>query len=967
MAPVPSEAPVADPAATSTDRAISFGLFRLLPGQRLLLENDKQVRLGSRALDILIALVERPGEVVGKDELIARAWPSTHVDESNLKFQVSALRRTLGDGNRYLTTIPGRGYSFVASVRLVEEASAAAPAQAVTTAHPNNLPAQLTRLVGRADVVERLTAQLPRQRLLTIVGLGGIGKTSVALAVAERLLPAYEHGIWLVDLAPLGDPRLVPSTVATVLDLEVRAENPLPGLIGSLSGKKALLVLDNCEHVIEAAAALATAILKGAPEVHILATSREPLRVEAERIVRLPPLANPPASTNLTAAEALAFPAVRLFVERATASLDAFQLSDADAPFVIDICRRLDGLPLALEFAAARVEALGVRNLAAHLDEGLRLLTTGRRTAVPRHRTLTATLDWSYQLLTEAEQIFLRRLAIFAGGFTLQAASAVIVDAPLTENGTAEPVAELVAKSLVAADVSGADPRFRLLDTTRAYALEKLVESREANSIGRRHAEYYRDLVEGGAGDTPAIDDCGACAAEINNIRAALAWAFGAEGDTSIGVALAVASVPLWFEKSLLTECRGWVENALRRADAVGRGPHREMVLQYALGYSLMFAQGMNDRARAALTRAGEIAERLADLDYHLRALAGLAAICHRLQDFFGAVALGRRAEEVVKASSDPIVLSTADWILGASLQLLGEYTEALTYAQRTYARTAAPAVRRAHIARLGRDSFISAGATMALIRWVQGRPDQSAQTAQDVLAAAEAGKHPVSLCLALTWCGCMIPLRLGDLATAQSSVARLKEHAQSHGLSAYYANGLCFEGQLATKQGDLAAAQQLFHTGLKRLQQTQSETLYTTFLSGMAEVLMMLGQFSESLAAADEAVQRTERSNAFWWMPEALRIKGEALLLSENADATAGEGHFLRALDLAHRQAALSWELRTATGLARLRRDQNRIGEARLLLSSVYGRFTEGFGTADLTAAKEMIDHLAEQTSPPV
>ncbi len=210
------------------------------------------------------------------------------------------------------------------------------------------------------------------------------------------------------------------------------------------------------------------------------------------------------------------------------------------------------------------------------------------------------------------------------------------------------------------------------------------------------------------------------------------------------------------------------------------------------------------------------------------------------MQDYHGAVALGRRAEEAVKASSDPIALATADWILGASLQLLGEYAEALTYAQRTYVRTAVPVVRRAHIARLGRDSFISAGSTVALIHWVLGRPEQSAQTARDVLADAEAGDHPVSLCLALTWCGCIIPLRRGELQIAQRSIARLKDHAQSHGLSGYYANALCFEGQLSAKQGDVKAAERLLRAGLNNLQQTQSETLYTVFLNALAEVLMM-------------------------------------------------------------------------------------------------------------------------------
>ena len=346
------------------------------------------------------------------------------------------------------------------------------------------------------------------------------------------------------------------------------------------------------------------------------------------------------------------------------------------------------------------------------------------------------------------------------------------------------------------------------------------------------------------------------------------------------------------------------------------------MVLQYALGCSLMFAQGMNDRAYAALTKASELAERHAAFDYQLRTLAGLAAMHQRFQDFQGAVAFGRQAEKVVTGSSDPIALATVDYILGSSLQFLGEYAEALTYAQRNYVRAAIPAVRRAHVARLGRDSFISAGCTVAIIHWAQGLPDGSAKIAQNVLADAEAGNHPFSLCMALAFCGSMISLRRGDLETAQRSIARLQELTQSHGLSGDYAHGLCFEGQLAAKRGDVAAAERLLRTGLKILQQNPNETFYTIFLTGLAEVLMTAAQLEESFAAADEALQRSERSNALWWMPEALRIKGEALLLCKG-DTSAAEDHFCRSLDLAYRQGALSWELRTAMSLARLRRSR--------------------------------------------
>ncbi len=943
-----------DPA---TERAISFGPYHLLPARRLLLEGDKAVRLGSRALDILIALVERAGELVGKDELMARVWPNTFVEEGNLKFQIGALRRTLGDGNRYLVNVPGRGYCFVAPVALAD-GPRQSPPQAAATEHAHNLPAQLTRLVGRADIVSRLAGLLPRQRFLTIVGPGGIGKTSVALAVAEALIPAYDDGVWLIDLAPLADPRLVPSALAAALGLAIRSDNPLPNVIAFLRDKQMLLVLDSCEHQIEAAANLAVGILRGAPRVNILATSREPLRGEGERVYRLSPLSNPPASARLTAAEALGFPAVQLFVERATANLGEFALSDADAPVAVDICRKLDGIPLAIEFAAARVEAFGVHGVAARLDERLRLLTSGRRTAAPRHRTLSATLDWSYQLLTDAEQRVLCRLAIFAGGFTLDAAGAVAADATSPESEIIDRVAELVAKSLVAADLGGAEPRLRLLEITRAYALTKLVESGETDALGRRHAAYYRDLLEAALNSSAGSDAAAAYAPEIDNIRAALTWAFAPGDDGSIGVALAAASAPTWLEMSLLTECHGWMGKALDLLDAADRGARREMVLQTAFGLSLMFTEGTSSRARAALTRASELAEILHDPDYQLRALAGLASFCSRLEDFQGALALGRQAEAIAKGLADPVALSTADCMLNISLFFLGDYAQASTYAKRANRRIT-PGTQWADIVRSGVDHSTWTRCLAAHILWVEGLLDQSAQTTRDLLADAEAADHPVSLCYALIWCGCPISLRLGDLETAEHSIHRLKDHAEEHALSSYYACGLGFEGQLSAKRADLADAERLIRASLGGLRQAQYEILYTPFLSGLAEVLAAAGDLDDGLAVADEALQRTERNNAFWWMPEALRIKGDVMLLSHKADPTVAEDHFRRSLDLARRQGALSWELRTAMSLARLQRDQGCRREALDLLTSVHGRFTEGFGTADLQAAKLLLDEL--------
>ena len=665
-------------ASASSGTAFAFGPFRLLSARRLLLEGDKQVRLGGRAFDILTTLVERAGEVVGKEELIARAWPAMFVEEANLKIQVSALRRALGDGqgdNRYVVTVVGRGYNFVAPIRK-DEPPRASPSPTIAPAARHNLPFATTRMIGREEIVTTLVAQLSRRRLVTVVGPGGIGKTTVGLAVAERMIGAYEHGVWLVDLAPLRDPGLVPSAVATVLGLQIRTGDPLPALVVALRDNRILLMLDNCEHVIHAVAALAAVVLSGTSGVNILATSREPLRVPGEHVHRLGPLNTPEPSPGLTATEAAAFPAVQLFVERATAIVEDFALTDANAALVVAICRRLDGLPLAIEFAAPRVEALGVEGLATRLDDSLRrLLGAQRRAAMPRHRTMRAVVDWSYGLLSQDEQRFFRALGIFAGGFNVEAAAAVAMDAATTGADAIVRLADLVAKSLVVADASGTKPRFRLLDTTRAYAIEQLDANGERARLAHRHAEYYRDLFE----RAEAVSEVRTAAEwlaeygpEIDNLRAGLDWAFSPGGDGSIGVALATAAVPLWMHLSLLEERRSRAKQALG-ALGTEANPRQEMRLHDALGKSASEAPEME----AAYTKELYIAESLEDAEYQLRALHGLY-FCHSANGrYSAALRFAQRFHDLAIRKPDANARVLGERMMGAAKHFLGDQISA--------------------------------------------------------------------------------------------------------------------------------------------------------------------------------------------------------------------------------------------------------------------------------------------------
>jgi predicted ATPase/DNA-binding winged helix-turn-helix (wHTH) protein len=941
------------------EQAVSFGPYRLLAAQRLLLERDRPVRLGSRAFEILTALVERAGEVVGKEELIARAWPQTFVEEANLKIQVSTLRRALGDGqggNRYVITVPGRGYNFVAPVRR-EEASRAASAQPAPSTTPHNLPFAVTRMIGRDDAVATLVTRFSRERLVTIVGPGGIGKTTVALAVAERMMANYEHGVWLVDLAPLGDPRLVPSAVATVLGLEIRTEDPLAAVVAAVRDNRMLLLLDNCEHVIEAAAGVAVAILSGAPGVSILATSREPLGVAGEREYRLAPLNISQESSRLTVTEAAAFPAVQLFVERASAIVEDFALTDANATVVVEICRRLDGLPLAIEFAAPRVEVLGVEGLSARLDDSLQLLGTRRRRTVPRHRTMRAVFDWSYGLLSGDEQLFFRALGIFKGVFTVEAAAAVATDAAKTRIDAIDRLADLVAKSLVVADVSGTKPRFRLLDTTRAYAIEKLDESGERERLARCHVEYYRNLferAEGEAGTRPTGEWLADYAVEIDNVRTALDWAFSPGGDGSIGVALTAAAVPLWTRLSLLQERGSRAKQALGALETGGtRDPREEMRLHAALGASAAEAPEMG----AAFTKVLDIAERLGDSEYQLRALHGLYFYHSGSGRYRVALSFAQRFHDLALSGSDLNDQLFGERMIGTAEHLVGDQIEARRHLEQVLTHSAASDQRR-DVIRFQTDLRVAARAFLARVLWLQGFSDQAVRTAETSIEEAQATGYAMSLCYALGMAACPIALWVGNLADAARYTRILLDHSRQHGMPLWSEFAARFQRQVVLKGGDVDAGSRPLDTALDEIVQPNAGFRYFTGVTELAEALAHAERIAEALALVEAGIEQSEGG---WLTPELLRLKGELFLLqSTPAVAETAEDLFRQALDASRRQEMLSWQLRAATSLARLLLKQGRHADAIAGLKPVYGRFTEGFGTADLIAAKQLLDELS-------
>lgn len=937
-----------------TVRTISFGAFRLVPARRVLLDGERPVQLGSRALEILIAVTERPGELFGKDELLARAWPGLNVVEGNLKFQVASLRRALGDGRdgrRFIEASPGQGYRFVADVIVDESADPAFEAPVQPVKQNNNLPARLGSLVGRDELIARLLERRGRDRLLTIVGPGGIGKTSVAIALAERLTEAYPDGTWLADLIRVSDQTGVPAAVASTLGVTGDPERLTAVIVEALRDKRMLIVLDNCAHVVDAAARLAGAILRTAPGIDIVATSREPLQVEGEHIQRLQPLESPPSGLSMNAQAALRFPAVQLFVERAAEQSD-FALTDQDTSAVSEICRKLDGIPLAIELAAARIGTLGLHGLLARLDDCMTLLSGGRRTAMPRHRTLRATIDWSYNLLTPAEQTLFKRLAVFAGGFNLAASAAVAGEAGSRPSETDQLVFELVDKSLVMAEAAGEEPRFRLLDTTRIYALERLSEADDSDAIFQRHARFYAELLE--RASDPTAELC--IASETDNVRAALQWSFGPGGDVTLGVRLAASAVPLWMSVSALVNDQVWIEKAIAALEQAGlQGTRQEMFLQEALGNAIQFSRGATADGYRALDRALELARQIGEVEDEIRT-THVKWLCHiRVGEIRAALDLAQRAASLASSTCDTAVKQTAERMLGISFVYAGNLAAASK--QLTYLAPPDPRTRSLYNRRFGFDQWVIGHNQRAFLFFLQGFPERAAREAQQAIEEARELGDDVMLCVALRWAGCALALRLGNLDACRRYAELLVSVSARCSLAEYRAFGIAVQAVLRLKASATQTSIEQVRQALAYWRETRWH-IYG-FLSEFAEDFAEAGCLAEICSLNDEALEGAERNQELWAMPELLRLKGE-LLLRSGAAAHAPKAWFDRALALARTQGALAWELRAAMSIARLQERHGQTDQARTSLRDVCDRFTEGFGSGDLVQAKKLLNEMA-------
>jgi predicted ATPase/DNA-binding winged helix-turn-helix (wHTH) protein len=941
----------------------SFGPFRLNAAERRLERNDEAVVIGSRSLDILIALVERAGEILSRRELIARVWPGIVVEEANLRVHIAGLRRALGDGKvgaRYIANVPGRGYSFVAPVQWDGTAARALPATDSVSRQPGQgLPPRLTRMVGRAETVAELSALLRSHRFVSVVGAGGMGKTTVAVAVAHALLDDFENAVFFVDLSTLTDAALLPFSIASALGFHAPAQaaDPMAGLLAFLGGRRLAVVLDCCEHVIAAAAAAVERLFSEAPQIHLLVTSREALRVGGEHVYLLRPLEIPPPGAGLTARDALASPAVQLFMERAAASGHRLPLSDDDADIIADMCRRLDGIALAIELGASRVGVHGIRGTADLLDGDLKLAWHGRRSAAPRHQTLQAMLDWSYHLLPEWDRRVFCRLSVFVGTFALEGAQAVAADAEMDGLEVAGALANLVDKSLVSTAAGEAPLLFRLLDTTRAYAAARLASRGEADQIARSHASYYAEKLRVEAIDATTFRgrNFSAHAPHVGNVRAAIAWSFSSRGDRTMAVQLAARSAPLFLGLGLLGECQQWCEPGLAAMDDRDRGTRVELALCEALAISAIFIHGSGSKARAAIQRGLELADALSESRHKLHLLGVLHKFLTWQGDFRGAHEVAERCLETARSIGNDHDIAKAHWYLGDLHHLLGDQKKAQRHCELGFERAplAVPA---------DNDFFHNqrAWTRMVLARtlWLRGLPGRAARLVREAIDEAEQSGHPVTFAACFLF-ACTMSLWCGDLTEAAERLDRISAHVAKYSLKPFEPLGIALKAELEIARGEPASGVSLLRNARDALQaQYSSQALY--FNRALAEGLVQIGDCDEALATIDAALAWAEQAGGAFDVPYLLRVKGQILLSSPSGSTEAAEQVLLQSLTVAREQSALSWELRAAITLARLWAGQGRAHAAVQLLLGVYQQFTEGFPTADLKTAAQLLEQLA-------
>lgn len=887
------------PPHSRDDDIVAFGRYQLFPRLRFLLRDGVRLELGDRALDVLVQLVGAAGQVVSKDALLSRIWSKEVVEENSLQAQISSLRKILGDDRDLIATEFGRGYRFTGAVQSHRAVTSSIGIRQVRS----GLPRPRSPLIGRTEELLELNRLLTTQRLLTLVGPAGVGKTRLAIEVASESIPFFPDGIYFADLSQIGSAASVSPAISSAL----------AGLAGAMTQlaphpPRALLVMDNCEHVASACAVVLAQLLEADTGLSVLLTSQTPLGLDGEQVYRIHPLAVPPHS--ISAEHAKDYSAIELFVRRVISADYHFQLTENNVEQVTTLCRALDGVPLALEIAAARVPSLGLAAVTEDLALSAGLLAAQKHQTSGRHRTLGDAMRWSYQLLNSVEQHVFQELAIFPGDFTLTAAEQVLSAELGESHRLVDVVYGLVEKSLVTLQAGTQPLRYRYLSMLRAYALDQLGD--RTPTLAEKHAHFVDQLVSQAQQDwmsLPTTQWRRQYEHHIDDIRSALAWAFRGNQHRTMGLRILANSAPFWIQLSLHDECRQRITDALEGAELPSVEEHQEMLIQAALATSLTWSRGPIPANGQAWSRASNLASQLGDKEMQLQAEYGLWLFDLRSGRYSQALRHGKNMAALALKHRDQAALLTARRLIGTSQHFLGNHAEALIEIESMLDSYARDERHGSHF-RFGLDQRAAGWAFLSRILLLMGNETKARRAAQIAIDEAMALDHACTLCCALVEGSCTVAALAGDVEEVARVSQQLNQVAANHGLDFWGLYGSAFSlwARLFQKPDEISFLE--LRSALETLQAHGFDPAYSVFLSDFANAMIEQGHSREAAKLINARLTGDAAKGQLWNVPELMRIKARAL--QNNASRPEPTSDILQqALTLARTQRAKAWEIR--------------------------------------------------------
>ena len=929
---------------------IHFGPFKLAAARRRLYCNGDEVQLGGRAMDVLIALAARKGALATREELFSAAWPGICVHDSNLKVTIAYLRRALREHDphtEYINTVVGRGYW------LGLDECASEPDKMVQHNWADMRLPEIDMMVGREQDIAIVCNALAAERLVTIAGAGGIGKTTVAIAAAQIFSDQGRGAVSFVDFGDVVGEEFVISALAAALGVSVRGD-ALPAIVSILARRRALLILDTCEHVLAAVAHLCEVVLSNTRDIQILTTSRQVLRAKAEKVIWLPPLSLPPLSEADNLPEVLAWGAPAMLHARAREHGYSPQTEEAAA--LAQVCRRLEGMPLAIELVSARLAERGANALLAELDE--RFLTFSRDTssAPERQRTLLLTLRWSYATLTDREASVLRAVSAFAGPFDTAGAVKVTSASGFRPDEIFDAIGGLRSKSMLSVDQEALEPRYHLLDSTRAFSRDLLERSGEISSVASRHAQLQLDLLEA-AGERqatmPARNWRRAYGGLLGDLRSALDWSLGRSNDPVLGIRLVAAGLPLWQEMSLGAE----IDRNCRRALAEFRRldfPDKSLELALVGGLASVSTYLSDDpeHAAALFRRAIALAREIGDASAECRALAAFAT--YDLMPGRGGAVAETLAEmrAAVPATGEPAARWEEEQLRAQWEIRICDFDMALRRVKRLFAELqddAEQAVPRFQI-----HQKMNVEVQLAALHWLTGRPQRAADFAEIAARDASEVEHGLTLihCLAqgVVW----TLLQCRDHIRVKDHIESLRNAIFRHGMAAWIPVANCYSVVVAAMEGEnpdpaeLRAAFDAIRGGMVQLRHDARYAM-------LAEAMLANGQAHDAALVVDHVFSLNPRP---WGYCEFLRLRAA----TEGAFGRPREAEAIlkEAVEAARSIGSPAWELRSTYDLAFLLSDRGRRQQARDLLRPIATSFDEKSARGDLAKARLLLREVA-------